>query len=303
MSIGSERAALVALLRARPARMSWPEIMTEVVSAGSAVDIWLRYFPSLLMGVPGANDPVEDAESEIAEWEGDGLTLVTVLDAEYPQRLRGIHEAPPVLFTRGSLIPDDRSVSVVGSRKATDRGLDIADGVARGLVGEGVGVIAGLALGIDTAAHRAALDAGGRTVGVIATGIRKAYPAANRELHEEIAARGLLMSQFWPDAPPQKHTFLMRNATMSGYGLATVVVEAGETSGARAQARMAVGHGRPVVLTNLVVDKNEWAKAMVGRPGVYVASSLKEVLEIVRELLQNDPSRLVKETLSHLVLV
>jgi len=149
-----------------------------------------------------------------------------------------------------------------------------------------VTVIAGLAAGIDTAAHRAALDARGRTVAVIGTGINKQYPAANRELHREIAARGLLLSQFWPDAPPQKHTFIMRNATMSGYGMATVVVEAGEHSGTRSQARMAVEHGRPVILTDMVVAGTSWGKELVGRPGVHVADSLQSVIETVVGIIE-----------------
>jgi DNA processing protein len=141
-----------------------------------------------------------------------------------------------------------------------------------------------IALGIDTAAHRAALGAGGRTVAVIGTGIDRVYPAENRKLQGEIAARGLLLSQFWPDAPARKHTFLSRNATMSGYGLATVVVEAGEHSGARVQARIAVEHGRPVILTDLVVERNEWAQALVPRPGVHVANSVASVLAVVEQL-------------------
>ena len=177
-------------------------------------------------------------------------------------------------------------MSVVGSRQASDRGLSVAGEIARALVSRRVTVVAGLALGIDTAAHRAALAAGGRTVAVIGTGINRTYPAQNKDLHAEIATRGLLLSQFWPDAPPQKHTFLMRNATMSGYGLATVVVEAGEKSGARAQARMAVEHGRPVILTNRVRERNEWAQALVDRPGVHVADSMRSLLEVVDRLIE-----------------
>ncbi|MGH3243253.1 MAG: DNA-processing protein DprA, partial [Spirillospora sp.] len=175
--------------------------------------------------------------------------------------------------------------SVVGSRAASEHGLRFAAHVAESLVRRKVTVVAGLAAGIDTAAHRAALDSGGRTVAFIGTGINKVYPAANRDLHDEISSRGLLISQFWPDAPPQKHTFLMRNATMSGYGMATVVVEAGEHSGARAQARMAVEHGRPVILTNMVVRANAWARALVDRPGVHTATSVDDVLTIVGELV------------------
>jgi DNA processing protein len=209
---------------------------------------------------------------------------VSILDADYPARLREIHQAPPVLFARGSLVADESAVSVVGSRKASDRGLAIASEVARTLVDRDITVVAGLALGIDTAAHRAALEDGGRTVAIIGTGLNKAYPAENRALHQEIASRGLLLSQFLPDAPPQRQNFLMRNATMSGYGLATVVVEAGEKSGARAQARLAVEHGRPVILTDLVVERNDWAKALLGRPGIHVADSLRGVMDAVDQL-------------------
>ena len=167
---------------------------------------------------------------------------------------------------------------MVGSRKASTHGLSFATEVAARLVAEDLTVLSGLADGIDRAAHTAALAAGGRTVAVIGTGIAKTYPAVNKELQAEICRRGLVLSQFWPDAPPQRHNFLMCNALMSGYGYGTVVVEAGEQSGARAQARMAVEHGRPVILSKLVVDKNEWAKRLVGRPGVHVADTPQQVL-------------------------
>lgn len=105
------------------------------------------------------------------------------------------------------------------------------------------------------------------------------YPAENRLLQGEIARRGLVISQFWPDAPPSKHAFPMRNDTMSGYGLGTVVVEASETSGARIQARRAVEHGRQVILTDQVVARNQCAQDLLGRPGVHVATSVDGVME------------------------
>ena len=284
----AERAALVALLQVRPQGLRWSEITADVVEAGSALDLWHRLVPSTLMEVPGQPDPLEAAAQDIASWTEQGDTMLTILDGRYPERLREVHQAPPVLFARGSLVPDDMAVSVVGSRAASDSGLEAAAAIAEGLVSRKITVVAGLAAGIDTAAHRTALDSDGRTVAIIGTGINKFYPAANRDLHEEISSRGLLLSQFWPDAPPRKHTFLMRNATMSGYGLATVIVEAGEHSGARAQARMAVEHGRPVVLTSRVVEANAWARALVGRPGVHTADGLGAVLSIIDELVQGN---------------
>ena len=167
----------------------------------------------------------------------------------------------------------------------------MAAAVGGALADMGVTVISGLAKGVDTTAHRAAIDAGGRPVGLIATGIDRAYPAENRDLHRQVAEHGLLLSQFWPDAPPQRHNFLMRNATMSGYGVATVVIEAGEHSGARAQARMAFEHGRPVILTDMVVNRTEWARALIGRPGVFVASGTEDVVEVVRTLV-DEPNQI-----------
>ncbi|WP_121433048.1 DNA-processing protein DprA [Actinomadura pelletieri] len=283
-----ERAALVALLQVRPQGLPWGEITARVVEVGSALDVWDRLVPPTLVEAPGESSPLEAAAHDISVWTDQGHTVLTVLDDRYPERLREVHQAPPVLFARGSLLPDDTAVSVVGSRAASEHGMEFAASVAKDLVHRKVTVLAGLAAGIDTAAHRAALDAGGRTVAVIGTGINKVYPAANKELHREISARGLLLSQFWPDAPPQKHTFLMRNATMSGYGMATVVVEAGEHSGARTQARMAVEHGRPVILTNMVVRANAWARALVGRPGVHTAGTVDDVSKIVDDLVKRE---------------
>jgi DNA processing protein len=281
-----EQVALVALLQTRPEGLRWPDIAAEVLEVGSALEVWHRLVSATLMAPPGQPDALESAAQDINLWADQGSRLVTILDSDYPIRLRGIHQAPPILFARGTLIADDSAMSVVGSRKASDRGLGIAADVAHGLVSRGVTVAAELAVGIDTAAHRAALADGGRTVAVIGTGINKAYPAENQDLQDEIATRGLLLSQFWPDAPPQKQNFLMRNATMSGYGLATVVVEAGERSGARAQARMALEHGRPVILTDLVVEQNEWARALIDRPGIHVAGSLRAVLDVVDHLIE-----------------
>jgi DNA processing protein len=285
-----ERAALVALVQARPDGKSWAEITADVLEAGSAIEVWQRLVPATLMSPPGEPDALEAAAQQIADWADQGWTLLSILDQDYPARLRGIHQAPPILFTRGSVVRDDVGVSVVGSRQASDRGLGIAAGVARQLAARRVTVIAGLARGVDTAAHRAALAAGGRTVAIIGTGIGRAYPAENAGLQEEIAACGLVLSQFWPDAPPQKHNFLMRNATMSGYGLATVVVEAGERSGARTQARLAVEHGRPVILTSLVTSRNDWARALVGRPGVHVAENLQSMVDAVDQLIAEHAS-------------
>jgi DNA processing protein len=286
------------LLNERPGGLTWAELTAEVVAEGSALAVRERLVPLTLMPDKGSDAPLSEAERQVEAWRTEGLHFLTVLDTDYPTRLRGVHQAPPILFGRGELRPDDPAISVVGSRRASDRGRQIAADVATALTRDELTVLSGLAAGIDATAHRAALASGGRTVAVIGTGIRKYYPTENRALQDEIAAKGLVLSQFWPDAPPRKQTFPMHNATMSGYGLATVVIEAGEISGARIQARVAVEHGRPVILSDLVVERNDWAKALVGRPGVHVASGIVDVMSIVRDLVAE--RGVIENALAHL---
>lgn len=268
----------MALLRVRPGGLSWPEIASEVLFEGDATAVWDETtHDGALIANPADAEILEEANRSVEAWSAAGLQVVSVLDTEYPRRLLDIRETPPFLFFVGSLIQDDRGMSVVGSRNATAHGLAVAEFAARRLVERGLSVIAGLAAGVDAAAHRAALEAGGRTVAFIGTGITKYYPAQNRDLQDEIGRRGLVLSQFWPDAPPTKHSFPMRNAAMSGYGLATIVVEAHEHSGTRIQARVALEHGRPVILTDTVVKATRWGKALVGRPGVHVVNGPAEL--------------------------
>lgn len=285
-----EQAALVDLLRRRPNGLNWIELTAEILFHGGAIAAAAHLEPEGLFVPLDRQAELDRVREDVETWAKGGLRLITITDDRYPGSVRDIHQAPPFLFADGELRGVDVGVSVVGSRAISPKGRRMAASVAGAITELGASVISGLAKGVDTAAHLAALEAGGRPVGLIATGIRKTYPAENRDLHRQVAERGLLLSQFWPDAPPQKHNFLMRNATMSGYGVATVVIEAGEHSGARAQARMAVEHGRPVILTDLVVDNTEWAKKLIGAPGVFVASSVDEVISVVRDLIEQ-PSR------------
>jgi DNA processing protein len=280
-----ESVALVALLRDRPGGRTWTELTAGVLESGSARVLRDELRAEELLEDPAFAATTEEACRDVEAWTQSGLQFVTITDDRYPARLREIHQAPPFLFARGTFHEGEPAISVVGSREASDEGLRIAASVSQLLVRKQISVVSGLAAGIDAAAHEAALDIGGRPVGIIGTCINRTYPKSSEKLHLRVAEAGLLLSQFWPEGPPQKHTFLMRNATMSGYGIATVVVEAGELSGARAQARMAVEHVRPVILTDLVVGKTQWAKALIGRPGVYEASSLAEIEEAIDRLL------------------
>ena len=182
--------------------------------------------PSLL------DDPaLSQAREDVDNWLSQGMGLVSVLADQYPARLRDVREAPALLYYQGDLTPADQGVCIVGSRDADDDALRVADYVARAAVEAGLTVVSGLAAGIDTAAHTAALDAGGRTVAVMGTGLERTYPATNKNLRERIVAnRGLVMTQFEPNAPVKPANFPMRNAVMSGYGITTFVVTASRHS-------------------------------------------------------------------------
>ncbi len=261
--------------------MTWAQLSAEVLLEGSAIKVWENLREPSLLPDAGSESTWSQAVDEVAQWRSSDLQFVSILDDGYPEQLRSVREAPAILFYRGDLRQVDPGMSVVGSRKASQRGIEIA-GVAAGLlVDRGLSVIAGLAEGIDTAAHLAALERGGRTVAVIGTGITKYYPEKNQALQNRISREGLVVSQFRPDASPTKQSFPMRNAVMSGYGMGTIIVEAGERSGTRIQARNAVEHGRPVILTDTVVEQTSWGRALVGRPDVHVVSGADELGEVI----------------------
>ncbi|MFE5601181.1 DNA-processing protein DprA [Streptomyces coelicoflavus] len=280
-----ERAALVALMR-RGDR-SWPDLTDQIESVGSAREVLDSALDASGQGALFDTGPAVDLEAvadEIAAWEREGMRLVTILDKDYPFYLRLVHQRPPFLFLRGTPIEDEARVAVVGTRTPTPEGVAHARAVAGGLAERGVTVVSGLAAGIDTAAHGATLAVGGRTVAVVGTGLRRAYPAQNAQLQREIAERGLVISQFWPDSPPSKASFPMRNAVMSGYSLATVVIEAAFRSGARMQARLALEHGRRVFLMRSLMT-HEWAREYASRPNTTVIDGPEDVFRQLDSLV------------------
>ena len=147
--------------------------------------------------------------------------------------------------------------------------------------------MSGLAAGIDTAAHTAALDRGERTVAVIGTGLHHTYPPQNAGLQRTIGSEGAVVSQFWPDSPPSRRSFPMRNAVMSGISLATVIVEATQTSGARIQARLALAQGRRVFLLEQLLVQ-EWARELATRPGTHVVRAAEDITETIDRVTATD---------------
>jgi len=176
----------------------------------------------------------------------DDITHLTPDDARYPALLAAI-PSPPALDVRGGFEPDDAlAIAIVGARAATPYGLEVAESLAADLAARGVTIVSGLARGIDTAAHRGALAAGGRTIAVLGTGIERIYPTENRLLAERILGRGAVVSQFDRDAEALPFHFPLRNRTLAGLALGVVVVEAAERSGALITAGLAGDLGREV---------------------------------------------------------
>jgi DNA processing protein len=239
-----------------------------------------RSIHALRQGIRDPSACVERVEAEIEAASRTGAQLVTVLDEDYPANLRLIPNLPPFIFYRGAFKEmDTRSVAVVGTRDASESGIRRAGRMARMLADRDVTVISGLARGIDTAAHKAALDGGGRTIAVLGTGITKCYPAENRDLAEEITQAGALVSQFWPTRSPGKDTFPRRNVVTSGLSQGTVVIEASKTSGAKMQARFALEHGKKVFLVRSLVTDQEWARDYVANRGAIEVAEVDEVTQ------------------------
>jgi DNA processing protein len=189
------------------------------------------------------------AEGELTRAASLGLRIVALSDPGYPPLLRQIYDPPAVLYVRGTLAPDEgrASVTIVGSRAASSRGSALAREMSRDLASSGVTIVSGLARGIDTAAHRGALEARGRTVAVLGSGLDRIYPGENAPLVAEIAERGAVVSEFPLGTAPVPGNFPRRNRVLAGWGRAVVVVEAARRSGALVTARVALDEGRDVL--------------------------------------------------------
>jgi DNA processing protein len=269
MAVGDETASIVALLRHRAeARTAPSAALPEGFSAQELLDEEL----GLLAG-----EARQRAADEVEDWRRRGIAVVPIGEPDYPPQLRRSAQPPPLLFVRGDVgLLRQPAVAVIGTRGPSEDGLGAARAISHRLLAAGFVLISGLAAGIDTAAHQTALGCRRPTVAVIGTGVDRYYPPANRPLQDRIAASGAVVSQFWPDAGPTRRAFPMRNGVMAGLAIASVIVEASETSGTRIQARMSLASGRKVLLLSALLD-HAWAREMARRPGVEVVSNAAEL--------------------------
>ncbi|MBF0387699.1 MAG: DNA-protecting protein DprA [Candidatus Omnitrophica bacterium] len=221
----------------------WPRLLnTSSEEAARALNISEKAVINLV------NFPARDfKDQETARAEALGCRIVTILDDDYPLRLRDITDPPIVLYVQGSIPASDEVVlAIVGSRLATSYGLGIAERFAMRIVEAGAAVISGMARGIDAAAHKGALKARGRTIGVLGCGLDIVYPVQNKELYSQVAERGCLISEFPLGAEPYPYNFPRRNRIVSALSHGVVVVEANIRSGALITAEFALEQGREV---------------------------------------------------------
>lgn len=247
--------------------------------------------PKLVTAIRHAADHVD--VQGILQWcRLNGVTILPNDSDAYPQALLEIPDAPPILFVRGEILPqDEMAVAIVGTRHASVYGRQQAERIAYGLAKAGITVISGMARGIDTAAHQGALDAGGRTLAVFGCGLGHIYPPENEGLAKAIAADGALISEYAPDASPRGGMFPQRNRIISGLSHATLVVEAPERSGSLITARTASEQGREVMaLPGNVNSRNSQGTNLLIRDGAKLIRNVEDILECLGPLARGVPT-------------
>ena len=278
----------------------------ELVRVFGSPEGVLKASPADIRNVPGVGPKLvlqlslakesTGVQSQLELCRQNDIQIITRSDANYPKPLAEIYDPPNLLFCRGKLLDIDQvAIAIVGTRHASNYGRAIATRLATGLAMAGFTIVSGLARGIDAAAHRAALAAGGRTVAVLGGGLLKMYPPEHAQLAKEIAKSGAVLSESLPMQPPKSGSFPRRNRIVTGLCLGVIVVEAGERSGALISARMAMEQGREVFAVPGRVDSrmSRGCHRLIS-DGAKLVESIDDVLEELGPLA--NPARIDPET-------
>lgn len=222
----------------------------------------------------------EEAADQVDRCKAAGVTVLPIRHDLYPPRLREIYDPPVVLFARGRTeLLDSVQVALVGSRRASSYGLAVAERLGHDLAAAGVTVVSGMARGIDTAAHRAALEAGGNTVAVYGCGIDLVYPSENRKLADRIAQEGLLLSEFPMGTPAYPQNFPVRNRIVSGLSSGVVVIEGAQYSGSSITARLALDQNREVfAVPGNITAAMSWGPNLLIKQGAHLVQDYNDIL-------------------------
>ncbi len=248
----------------------------EIAKLKSGADTWEEVFKKLNRAE--ARDP----ETEWIKLEKSGVRFIFSEEPRFPELLREIYWPPFGIYVKGEIeFLKNTTVAIVGTRKATEDGLELARQFGRELAEAGVTIVSGLAFGIDSRAHKGCLDANGKTAAVLARGLDEIYPKSNERLAGEIlSAGGALISEYPPGVPPLPHRFIERNRLVSGLSLGVVVIEVPESSGALATARFASEQNREVfVVPGPAEHRNFFGSHRLIRSGARLVSKPLEVLE------------------------
>lgn len=282
---------LLALLRLSAVSGVGPRICTALLEHFGGAERVLQASVGELQSVDGVGPRLareirsapsqEQAAQTVALCAASGIGILTPEGSDYPQALRQIHDPPIVLYHQGTVLAaDEISIAIVGSRHASPYGLGVAESLARGLSLAGFTIVSGMARGIDQAAHRAALRAGGRTIAVLGGGLLKIYPPEHLGLSREIRQQGALLSEADPNHEPRGSSFPQRNRIITGLTLGVIVVEAAQRSGALISASLAMEQGREVFAVPGRVDSrlSSGCHRLI-RDGARLVESVDDVLE------------------------
>ncbi len=233
----------------------------------------------------------EDAAAQNEKLLQAGAELIPITHPSYPPRLKEIFDPPPLLYARGRTeLLGSLMLGVVGTRRPTAYGTAVATRLSQDLASAGLTIVSGMARGIDSAAHRAALECGGDTVAVFGCGVDELYPVENRKLAKEIADRGLIISEFPLGTPPYPQNFPVRNRIVSGMSAGVLVVEGGEYSGSAITAKLAAEFNREIfAVPGNITSKMSWGPNLLIKQG---AKLVQEWSDVVAELSAEDRRRL-----------
>lgn len=294
-AVSIEQQAWIAL---NIARQTWPALGKSLAAYLAEPDrhqtVQQDGFQAVAAGVPGAADKVaavqqsQDFRDELVGIRTHQATLLTLADADYPRALRWIADPPVLLYVRGQLMPSHQfAVAVIGSRKPSPYGKMSAQRFSQTLAEHGYTVVSGLARGIDSLAHRGALDAGGQTLAVLGSGINVIYPPENRRLYDQICSQGAVLSEFPCNTKPDRWNFPRRNRIISGLSLGTLVVEAATSSGSLHTARHALDQGREVfAVPGRIHDSNSRGTNGLIKKGAKLVETIEDILDELPEAVR-----------------
>jgi len=240
---------------------------------------------------------MNEAEKHLENIHRNNIKVITIKDINYPEYLKNIFDPPAILYCKGNLEKDDKTIGIVGSRKATEYGLKIAESIAYELAGMGITIVSGMARGVDSYAHRGALRAKGKTIAVLGCGLDKAYPVENSELMANIAESGAVVSEYLPGMPPLPKNFPARNRIISGMSLGVVIVEANEKSGSLITADFALEQGREVfAVPGNVYSINSKGTNKLIKEGAKIVTDIDDILEEIK-IFDNYSNSIIKRDL------